>query len=121
MRLLYSSLAGSIAHEMRKPLTQLRHVLDSVAADLPAAFRAGSNASFTHQQVAAMLHAVGQGQDAIVRGLQAITVTLQQLNPTAFRRIGVPLSVGQPVRGEGAGRVRLRGPSPPGPRRGPRP
>ena len=31
-----------------------------------------------------MLRAVGQGQDAITRGLQAITVTLQQLNPSAF-------------------------------------
>ena len=63
-------------------------MLDTVAADLPAAFRAGGNASFTHQQIADMLRAIGQGQDAIVRGLQAISVTLQQLSPTAFDASG---------------------------------
>lgn len=84
MRLLYAGLAGSVAHEMRSPLMQIRHVLGAMTADLPAAFRAGGNVSFTHQQVADMLRAAGQGQDAVTRGLQAITVTLQQLNPSAF-------------------------------------
>jgi two-component system, CAI-1 autoinducer sensor kinase/phosphatase CqsS len=84
MRLLYAGLAGSVAHEMRSPLMQIRHVLDAMAADLPAAYRAGGSVSFTHQQVGDMLRAVGQGQDAVTRGLQAITVTLQQLNPNAF-------------------------------------
>jgi two-component system, CAI-1 autoinducer sensor kinase/phosphatase CqsS len=88
IRMLYSGLAGSVAHEMRGPLTQMRHVLDTVAADLPAAFRAGGNVTFTHRQVADMLRAVGQGQDAVTSGLQAITVTLQQLNPSAFDASG---------------------------------
>ena len=95
---LYSSLAGSIAHEMRNPLTQLRHVLDTVAADLPVAFRAGGNVSFTHRQIADMLRAVGQGQDAVTRGLQAITVTLATAQPQRVRHIGLSLSDSQPVR-----------------------
>jgi two-component system, CAI-1 autoinducer sensor kinase/phosphatase CqsS len=99
MRLLYAGLAGSVAHEMRSPLMQVRHVLDAVAADLPAAYRAGGNVSFTHQQVGDMLRAVGQGQDAVTRGLQAITVTLQQLNPNAFDAASFRyLSAGQYVK-----------------------
>ncbi|WP_158290220.1 response regulator [Ramlibacter sp. WS9] len=99
LRLLYAGLAGSVAHEMRSPLMQIRHVLDAVAADLPAAYRAGGSISFTHQQVGDMLRAVGQGQDAVTRGLQAITVTLQQLNPNAFDAASFRyLSAGQYVK-----------------------
>jgi signal transduction histidine kinase len=66
LRHVYSGLAGSIAHEMRTPLGQIQQALDSVsllvAADSEAAV------------------AIGHGQRAVRRGLQAISLTLQQLN-----------------------------------------
>lgn len=80
MRRLYSGLAGSIAHEMRNPLAQVRHALDSIAATLAPA---GSNTGprLTPQQIASVMVIVQQGREAVARGLQAIELTLQQLQP----------------------------------------
>ena len=91
MRRVYSGLAGSIAHEMRNPLAQVRHSLDSIAAALNAA-QGGDGARLAPRQVEAVLERVQQGRDAISRGLQAIDLTLQQLQPA-------PLDAGrlQPV------------------------
>jgi signal transduction histidine kinase/ActR/RegA family two-component response regulator len=83
MRRVYSGLAGSIAHEMRTPLAQLQHTLELVDGYLgrdgsgqpPAAARA---------QAAELARAVAQGRHAVARGLQAITLTLQQLNGKAI-------------------------------------
>lgn len=71
MRRLYAGLAGSIAHEMRNPLMQVRHLLDSLESSLAA----GAPAPVEVGQV------IRQGQDAVTRGLQGISLTLQQLNP----------------------------------------
>ncbi len=80
MRRVYSGLAGSIAHEMRNPLGQVRHSLDSIAAALISA-QSGDGARLAAPQVQAVLDRVQQGRDAISRGLQAIDLTLQQLQP----------------------------------------
>jgi len=80
MRRVYSGLAGSIAHEMRNPLGQVRHSLDSIAAALSSAYTS-EGARLAAPQVQAVLERVQQGRDAISRGLQAIDLTLQQLQP----------------------------------------
>lgn len=74
---LYAGLAGSIAHEMRTPLMQVRHALDTLGTAL-ASGQPGSAAADD------LLRVVRQGQDAVTRGLQGITLTLQQLNPNAL-------------------------------------
>ncbi|WP_041675331.1 ATP-binding response regulator [Ramlibacter tataouinensis] len=83
MRGLYSGLAGSIAHEMRNPLAQIRQVLDQIAAAVPAP-QGGMPAVLSPEQAAAVTRSIAQGQQAVTRGLQAITVTLQQLNTNAL-------------------------------------
>lgn len=80
MRRVYSGLAGSIAHEMRNPLAQIRHALDSIAATL-AEGKPGTGRQLDAGQVQAVLAIVQQGRDAVARGLQAIDLTLQQLHP----------------------------------------
>lgn len=80
MRRVYSGLAGSIAHEMRNPLAQIRHALDSIAATL-ANGTPGGGRQLDAGQVQAVLAIVQQGRDAVARGLQAIDLTLQQLQP----------------------------------------
>lgn len=77
MRLVYAGLAGSIAHEMRTPLMQVRHALDRLGTGLASGEPGGAAADD-------LLRVVRQGQDAVTRGLQGITLTLQQLNPNAL-------------------------------------
>ncbi|TFZ08209.1 hybrid sensor histidine kinase/response regulator [Ramlibacter humi] len=80
MRRVYTGLAGSIAHEMRNPLAQVRHSLDRIASALePAA--AGAGARPSDEELQQVLGAVQEGRDAVARGLQAIELTLQQLRP----------------------------------------
>lgn len=66
MRRLYAGLAGTIAHEMRTPLAQIQHALRCIDSEVPA----GSAAA----------RAVQQGHSAIHRGLQSISMTLQQIS-----------------------------------------
>lgn len=74
MRGLYTGLAGSIAHEMRTPLAQVQHALRRIDADVPP-----------HSEAA---RAARQAHAAIQRGLQSISLTLQQISQ---RRRGVEL------------------------------
>lgn len=78
MRNLYAALAGSIAHEMRNPLAQVRHALDSIASTL-APDHPSQDVRIRDSQIAAMLATVQQGRQAVSRGQQAIELTLQQL------------------------------------------
>jgi signal transduction histidine kinase/CheY-like chemotaxis protein len=70
LRRLYDGLAGSIAHEMRSPLADVLQALDTIAAlvlpDSEAAVAASS------------------ARRAVRRGLQAITLTLEQLRRPAW-------------------------------------
>lgn len=82
---LYSGLAGSIAHEMRTPLAQIQHVLRCIDAEVSP----GSEAA----------RFVQQGQSAIQRGLQSITITLRQISHRKPTPIELrPLSAEQCVR-----------------------
>jgi two-component system CAI-1 autoinducer sensor kinase/phosphatase CqsS len=79
MRHLYNGLAGSIAHEMRTPLVQLRHALDVLDDSLPV-----DAASWSPERAALCAATVAGAHNAVTRGLQSIDVTLRQLQPQAF-------------------------------------
>jgi signal transduction histidine kinase/CheY-like chemotaxis protein len=81
MRRVYSGLAGSIAHEMRTPLAHVQHTFDTIDAFLA---RSGPGGTLSRQQVAELAGAVLQGRQAVGRGLQAITLTLQELSGKAI-------------------------------------
>jgi signal transduction histidine kinase/CheY-like chemotaxis protein len=68
--------AGSIAHEVRTPLAQIESTIDRAMSSLPPNSEAA--------------HLLAQGRQAVRRGLQAVTITLQQisgkpLNPAEFK------------------------------------
>jgi len=82
MRRLYSGMAGSVAHEMRTPLSQVQHALDTIEASLRR--NTGRNgAVLTREDLAQLLNLTAQGRRSVGRGLQAITLTLQQLSERA--------------------------------------
>lgn len=83
LRRLYAGLAGSVAHEVRNPLLQVQHVLNAIDAALEGA-RTGQGRALPAEQAVLVRQALEQGRSAVARGLQSISVTLQQLNPSAF-------------------------------------
>ncbi|GAB3661147.1 hybrid sensor histidine kinase/response regulator [Ramlibacter alkalitolerans] len=78
LRRLYSGLAGSIAHEVRNPLAQIQHSMRTAQAMLPRG--TGEVVAVPRHQLDAMARELAQGTNAAHRGLQAITLTLQQVN-----------------------------------------
>ncbi len=80
MRRVYIGLAGSVAHEMRTPLAQVRHALDNIANALGTR-GTGLPVALSSPKVQQLLGSVQQGNEAIARGLQAIEITLKQLQP----------------------------------------
>jgi signal transduction histidine kinase/AmiR/NasT family two-component response regulator len=96
LRQLYSGLAGSIAHEVRNPVAQVQHALETAQSLLA---RTGADTAMSPQQLDAVARALGQGREAAYRGLQAITLTLQQVNGKPMDSSGfVPLSAASCVR-----------------------
>lgn len=81
VRSAYAWLAASIAHEMRNPLTQLKHSLEGVQQVLPppGAFH-HSMASIGHAELDVLYRHVAHGELAIRRGLQAISMTLDEVH-----------------------------------------
>jgi len=85
LRKVYAGLAGAIAHEVRTPLAQVQHALRVIDGEVAR----GSAAA----------RAVEQGHAAISRGLQSITITLQQISDRRPRQEDlVPLSAERCVR-----------------------
>ena len=85
MRRIYAGLAGSIAHEVRTPLAQVQHAFETIAGLVPP----GSPAAT----------AVAQGERAVRRGLQSISITLQELSQRPLDpRNFIPLSAAACVR-----------------------
>lgn len=85
LRRIYAGLAGSIAHEVRTPLAQVQHAFETIAALVPP----GSPAAA----------AVAQGERAVRRGLQSISITLQELSQRPLDpRNFIPLSAAACVR-----------------------
>lgn len=101
LRRLYSGLAGSIAHEVRNPMAQVQHALEHVQQMLPNPGDAESTL-MTRQQLSALAREVTQGGHAVRRGLQAVTLTLQQvsgkaLDTSRFTRLSAALCVRKAV------------------------
>jgi two-component system, CAI-1 autoinducer sensor kinase/phosphatase CqsS len=74
------ALAGTIAHEMRNPLSQLRYVLDRVEEALPAMAETRPTPALPVDAVALLSQHVGHGQLAIDRGLRIIAMTLDEVS-----------------------------------------
>jgi two-component system, CAI-1 autoinducer sensor kinase/phosphatase CqsS len=79
------ALAGTIAHEMRNPLSQLRYVLDRVDEALPVVTEARPAAGLSAEGAALLYHHLTYGQLAIDRGLRIIAMTLDEVSAKPVR------------------------------------
>lgn len=79
------ALAGSIVHEMRNPLSQLKHVLDSIEATLPATHDARRSTMISPEDAASLYRHLAQGKMSIERGLRVIAMTLDEVGTKAIR------------------------------------
>lgn len=70
-------LAGSIAHEMRNPLSQIKSSLDGIERNLPEPGRAGSIIELP--RLNSLYEYVNMGASAIKRGLQVIAMILDEV------------------------------------------
>jgi two-component system CAI-1 autoinducer sensor kinase/phosphatase CqsS len=80
VRNAYASLAGSIAHEMRNPLGQLKHGMDDMLKALPVPSTTARPQTLPAESVNALYQGLAQGQLAVRRGLQVISMTLDEVN-----------------------------------------
>ena len=71
------SLAGSIAHEMRNPLGQLRYSLDSIQNEIPLA--ENGSGVVKKEVLETVFENLAHGQNAVRRGLQIIDMTLDEV------------------------------------------
>ncbi|HSV47624.1 MAG TPA: response regulator [Ramlibacter sp.] len=80
VRSAYVSLAASIAHEMRNPLGQLRHSLQDMKEAMPPPTTGGQAQMLDGSAVDALYRQLAEGELAVQRGLQVISMTLQEVN-----------------------------------------
>ena len=73
-------LAGSIAHELRNPLGQLRYRLDSIGRSLPGPSTDGKDPTMPARQLDAVYKELAEGKLAIERGMQMISMTLDEIH-----------------------------------------
>ncbi len=114
VRRAYSSLAGSIAHEMRNPLTQLKHNLESMQQALPMPTAASREQQLEGPAIDELYRHAAQGELAVSRGLQVIAMTLDEvsakpLDPATFSYLSVADTAGKAVREYGYGNDLQRG------------
>jgi two-component system CAI-1 autoinducer sensor kinase/phosphatase CqsS len=89
VRHAYASLAGSIAHEMRNPLAQIRHSLEGLRQSLPQPTARAQAQILNPEEMNSLYRHLAQGDIAVERGLQVISMTLDEvsakpLNPVRF-------------------------------------
>ncbi|MBC7603176.1 MAG: response regulator [Ramlibacter sp.] len=80
----YSALAGSIAHEMRNPLGQIKNNLERVQQSLPAPSTMAEGQTISAEQVDALYRHVAESEMAVRRGLQVIAMTLDEVSAKSF-------------------------------------
>ncbi len=73
------SLAGGIAHEMRNPLGQIRHSLNSIRNQLPIYHPDRPAAALDEASLERIYEGVGHGQMAVKRGIQIIDMILDEI------------------------------------------
>jgi two-component system CAI-1 autoinducer sensor kinase/phosphatase CqsS len=73
------ALAGSIAHEMRNPLGQIRHVFERMRQELPAPSSHAQPQTLEARSIDAFYRHLADGEVAVSRGLQVITMTLDEV------------------------------------------
>ena len=80
------ALAGTIAHEVRNPMSRIKYTLDMIEEVMPAptAFRGGDAPRLSNEQVDIIYHQLAQGQVAIERGLQVVSMTLAEVGSKSF-------------------------------------
>ncbi|WP_298926995.1 hybrid sensor histidine kinase/response regulator [uncultured Ramlibacter sp.] len=74
------ALAGSIAHEMRNPLSQLKHSLEGMKEALPLPGTDQAARPIEAHAVNALYRHLANGEVAVRRGLQVIAMTLDEVN-----------------------------------------
>jgi CheY-like chemotaxis protein/signal transduction histidine kinase len=79
VRKAYGAIAGSIAHEMRNPLTQIGHSLENLQDVLPPPGAAAVAQPLKDDQVDALYRHLADGEQAVRRGLQVISMTLDEV------------------------------------------
>ncbi len=73
------SLAGSIAHEMRNPLGQIRQCLNSIQKILPPFHYETPSVTLEKKSMNDIYHRVAHGQMAVKRGVQVIDMVLGEI------------------------------------------
>ena len=74
------ALAGSIAHEMRNPLSQIRHNLERMQQALPQPSTTPEPQTLGVRQVDALYRHLAESELAVARGLQVIAMTLDEVS-----------------------------------------
>ena len=74
------ALAGSIAHEMRNPLSQIRYNLDRMQQALPQPSTKPEPQTLGVNQVDALYRHLAESEIAVTRGLQVIAMTLDEVS-----------------------------------------
>lgn len=74
------ALAGSIAHELRNPLSQLKHRLDGISQKLPRPTAGQQTQTIRADDLNVLYRELAKGKLAIERGLQVIAMTLDEIN-----------------------------------------
>ena len=77
------ALAGSIAHELRNPLGQLQHRLRSIGRSLPRPSVGGDAPTLSLRELDSIYLELAQGRLAIERGMQMISMTLDEIQGKA--------------------------------------
>jgi len=80
--LALEALAGSIAHEMRNPLSQIRHNIDESLFELTQGISENKTISFSAKNIETINKRLSQAQMALNRGLHVITMTLGNFRNT---------------------------------------
>ena len=104
VRQAYASLAGSIAHEMRNPLSQIRYNLERMQQALPPPSNEGQPQAVATAQVDALYRHLAESELAVKRGLQVIAMTLDEVNekptdPNAFSYVSADEATHKAVHG----------------------